>query len=131
MNIKRIDHIVLTVTDIARTLRFYHEVFDMPIIAKGQTTGCVRCGHQLIEFQLSEQPQELAAQNPTTGSAAICIITADPLENVINHLASYYVPVIAGPLEKKGSEGKMTSIYIKDYDQNLLEIASYRKFKNC
>ncbi|MCC7666183.1 VOC family protein [Liquorilactobacillus satsumensis] len=126
MKIKRIDHIVLTVADIPRALRFYHEVFDMPIISQKQTGGCVRCGHQLIEFQTPTQPQSLTAAKPTSGSAAICIVAADPVENILNHLASYYIPLVAGPLKKEGAEGQMTAIYINDYDQNLVEIASYK-----
>ena len=53
MKIKRLDHIVLTVSDLAQAERFYHEVFDMPVI-KDQTTEDVitlRCGHQLIRLR--------------------------------------------------------------------------------
>lgn len=54
MKIKRVDHLVLTVNDVARAIRFYHEVFDMPIINfKDETEPhCVRCGHQLLNFKL-------------------------------------------------------------------------------
>lgn len=128
MKIKRVDHLVLTVTDIAKAIRFYHEVFDMPIInfnAQGEP-NCVRCGHQLLEFQTTDRLPKLTAAQPTSSSAAICIVSGDKPEDVCNHLKSYYIPIIAGPVEQVGSEGKMTAIYIHDCDQNLIEIASYK-----
>jgi catechol-2,3-dioxygenase len=128
MKFKRVDHLVLTVNDIAKAVRFYHEVFDMPIIdlKDHAEPHCVRCGHQLIEFQTAVQPQKLAAPNKVASSATFCIVTGDQLEEVCNHLKSYYVPIIAGPIEQFGSEGQMTAIYIHDCDQNLIEIASYK-----
>ncbi|AUJ31232.1 MAG: VOC family protein [Liquorilactobacillus nagelii] len=128
MKIKRVDHLVLTVNDVARAIRFYHEVFDMPIINfKDETEPhCVRCGHQLLEFQTTSQPQQPAAATPTVSSAAFSIVTGDKLSDVCNHLESYYVPIIAGPIKKVGSEGPLTAVYIHDCDQNIIEIASYQ-----
>ncbi|GAJ26790.1 biphenyl-2,3-diol 1,2-dioxygenase III-related protein [Liquorilactobacillus sucicola DSM 21376 = JCM 15457] len=128
MNIKRIDHIVLTVTDLPRAIRFYHEVFDMPIIKEKNSAEekCVRCGHQLIEFHLDHEKKPLLPAAPTAGSADLCIIAGDSMDHIINHLISYYVPILAGPMKRIGSEGEMTSIYINDYDHNLLEISSYK-----
>ena len=112
MKIKRLDHIVLTVSDLAQAERFYHEVFDMPVI-KDQTTEDVitlRCGHQLIRLR----------------KADICIVSGDKMSDIENHLKSYFVNIVAGPMTKMGSEGEMTSIYLRDYDQNLIEISTYK-----
>ncbi|KRL00628.1 hypothetical protein FC81_GL001986 [Liquorilactobacillus capillatus DSM 19910] len=64
--------------------------------------------------------------NPTAGSTDLCIIAGDAMDQIVNHLASYYIPVLAGPLKTTGSEGPMTSIFINDYDHNLIEISSYK-----
>ena len=67
MKIKRLDHIVLTVSDLAQAERFYHEVFDMPVI-KDQTTEDVitlRCGHQLIRLRKANKDSDLRANNQT------------------------------------------------------------------
>lgn len=125
MKIKDIDHITLTVTDLAATLRFYHEVFDMPIIETDDGRQSVLCGKQAIKFQLTKQPHPPVAAAPTPGSADFCIIVKDPLEEVKNHLISYYVPIIAGPVERNGAHGKITSFYINDPDNNLIEVAEY------
>lgn len=129
MKMRRIDHLVLTVSDLARSRRFYHEVFDMPIIDK-QTTDQVitlRCGHQLIRLQQADRSQEdLQAAHPTVGAADLCLVSGDNMEDVIHHFKSYYVDLIAGPVTNYGSEGEMTSLYIHDPDNNLIEVAFYK-----
>ena len=48
------------------------------------------------------------------------------MSDIKNHLKSYFVNIVAGPVTKMGSEGEMTSIYLRDYDQNLIEISTYK-----
>lgn len=125
---RRIDHIVLTVNDLEESMRFYHEVFDMPVI-KDQTDEnliTLRCGHQLIRLQKADRPTDLVAAKPTASSADFCMVSGDKLEDIIHHLKSYYVDIIAGPVEKHGSEGAMTSVYVHDPDNNLVEISVYK-----
>lgn len=81
MKMRRIDHIVLTVTSLEESSRFYHEVFDMPIIDR-QTSDSVitlRCGHQLIRLQKADRPTDLKAAEPTVGSADLCLVAGDKL----------------------------------------------------
>ncbi|MFK5675548.1 VOC family protein [Ligilactobacillus sp. LYQ60] len=127
MKISRIDHIVLTVSDVAQATRFYHEVFDMPVIQQQSTTGVttLRCGHQLIRLQRADRNARKAA-HPTVGSADLCIVTRDDLKDVLRHLKSYYVKIDSEPVTKQGSEGQMHSIYLRDPDDNLIEISSYK-----
>lgn len=128
MRVRRLDHIVLTVSNIEKATRFYHEVFDMPVIndQTDENVTTLRCGHQLIRLQKSDRPTKLKAEHPTIGAADFCIVVGDDIESVENHLKSYFVNIVSGPIEKMGSEGKMTSIYITDHDQNLIEISSYK-----
>ena len=60
MKIKRLDHIVLTVSDLAKATRFYHEVFDMPILEESETVVTLRCGHQLLKLLLGLNKQLIA-----------------------------------------------------------------------
>lgn len=127
MKMRRIDHVVLTVSDLEEAMRFYHEVFDMPVIDQQSNDHLItlRCGHQLIRLQKADRPTELKAAQPTIGSADLCLVAGDQLDDILHHLRSYYVDVIEGPVEKHGSEGVMTSIYVHDPDNNLIEIAVY------
>ncbi|KRM01975.1 VOC family protein [Limosilactobacillus gastricus] len=128
MKMRRIDHLVLTVSDLEASKRFYHEVFDMPVIDDQTNDDVVtlRCGHQLIRLQKNDRANPLVAKHPTVGAADFCMIVGDQLEDVLHHLKSYYVDVITDePIVKHGSEGEMRSIYLYDPDQNLLEISTY------
>ena len=125
MKIKRLDHIVLTVSDLAKATRFYHEVFDMPILEENETVVTLRCGHQLLKLQTTARKNALVAKTPTSGSADLCLVTGDALADDINHLKSYFVEIIAGPVTKSGANGQMTSIYLNDPDGNLIEISEY------
>lgn len=129
MKMRRIDHIVLTVSDLEASRRFYHEVFDMPII-NDQTSDDVitlRCGHQLIRLQTTNRSKDdLQADHPTIGAADLCLVSGDDPDEVLHHFRSYYVDVVAGPVTKHGSEGEMTSIYIHDPDKNLIEVSFYK-----
>ena len=129
MRVRRLDHIVLTVSNIPQATRFYHEVFDMPVIEDqtDENVTTLRCGHQLIRLQKTDRPTELKADHPTIGTADLCIVVGDDINDVENHLKSYFVNLVEGPEKKMGSEGEMTSIYITDPDNNLIEIASYKK----
>ncbi|MBD5068748.1 MAG: VOC family protein [Lactobacillus sp.] len=127
MKIKRLDHIVVTVADLQRAVRFYHEVFDLPVLEdqSDEFVTTLRCGHQLLKLQLATRNTPLKAKEPTSASADFCLVTGDKLDDVKNHLKSYFVEIIAGPVEKIGANGKITSLYVNDPDGNLIEIAVY------
>ena len=127
MKMRRIDHIVLTVSNLEESMRFYHEVFDMPVIDQQSNDDVItlRCGHQLIRLQKVDRPTKLVANHPTVGSADLCLVAGDKVDDILHHFNSYYVDVVEGPVEKQGSEGAMTSIYVRDPDKNLIEVSVY------
>ena len=127
MKMRRIDHVVLTVTNLEDSMRFYHEVFDMPVIDDQSNDEVItlRCGHQLIRLQKDDRSTKLVADKPTIGSADLCLVAGDKVDDILHHFKSYYVDVVEGPVEKYGSEGAMTSIYVHDPDKNLIEVAVY------
>lgn len=125
MKIQGIDHVALTVSDLATAMRFYHEVFGFPILDGQLTNGVVtlRCGQQLIRLQKADRPTPLKAVKPTVGAADMCFDAADSLDELINHFRRYHIKVVAGPVGKKGVHGPMTSLYLRDLDGNLIEVA--------
>ena len=127
MKMRRIDHVVLTVTNLEDSMRFYHEVFDMPVIDDQSNDEVItlRCGHQLIRLQKVDRSTKLVADKPTIGSADLCLVAGDKVDDILHHFKRYYVDVVEGPVEKHGSEGAMTSIYVHDPDKNLIEVAVY------
>lgn len=125
----RLDHIVLTVNDIEETTRFYEralgferEVFRGP---GGQPRYALRFGNQKINLQDRATETPTKAQTPTFGSADFCLIAAVPLDQVLANLREANVPIVAGPVPRQGALGALRSVYVRDPDGNLVEIAEY------
>ena len=125
MKINKIDHLVLTVTDIEASCIFYTTVLGMEEVSFGQGRKAVALGDQKINFHQAGKELEPRALQPTPGSGDLCFITASPMSEVISHLQAHGVDIIEGPVERSGATGPITSVYIRDPDQNLIEIAAY------
>lgn len=125
MKIKDIDNITITVSNIEKSQRFYHEVFDMPEIFSDDGRPTLLCGKQAIKLQEADNPFELSGHNQATGVATLCIIVKESLESVMNHFESYYVDIVTGPVKSRGAHGELNSIYIHDPDLNLIEVSVY------
>jgi catechol 2,3-dioxygenase-like lactoylglutathione lyase family enzyme len=125
MQIERLDHLVLTVTDIARTCEFYTSVLGMEVTTFGQGRTALRFGQQKINLHPANEIPGLVADRPTPGSGDLCFITMTPLAEVRAHLAQCGVPIEAGPGPRAGAIGTIQSVYIRDPDRNLIEISNY------
>jgi catechol 2,3-dioxygenase-like lactoylglutathione lyase family enzyme len=124
MYITDLDHLVLTVKDIDATIRFYTTVLGMTQVSFAGNRQALQFGNQKINLQQQDDEREPHAAQPTPGSADLCFITDIPLEQVINHVQSCGVTIFAGPVQRTGSTGALLSIYIRDPDGNLVEIAN-------
>lgn len=128
MKIIRYDHIVLTVENIERSVRFYGDVLGMEIQTFGEGRKAARFGQQKINFQEIGKEIDPKADNPTSGSGDICLITESTPDEVIRHLTGYGVSIELGPVPRTGAVGSVISVYIRDPDGNLVEISSYPGF---
>jgi len=61
--------------------------------------------------------------NPGTQDS--CLISTSPLPDVIGHLRGVGVEIIEGPVPRTGALGPMESVYLRDPDGNLIEVACY------
>ena len=125
MNIERLDHLVLTVADIDRTCAFYTRVLGMEVVHFGEGRTALKFGQQKINLHPADQIPGLVADKPTPGSGDLCFVTTVPLVEVMAQLALSGVPVVAGPGPRAGAIGTIQSVYIRDPDQNLIEISNY------
>jgi len=128
MKIERIDHFVLTVASIEATCTFYTHVFGMQVV-RFESMGTVRValafGRQKINLHQAGAVPDPNVLKPTPGSADFCLITGTPMDELRAHLAREGVPVILGPVTRTGATGKMISVYLRDPDLNLVELANY------
>lgn len=129
MLIDRIDHLVLTVADIDATCGFYERALGMQREffrgPEGQPRHALLFGRQKINLQDRATETPTKARAPTFGAGDFCLIAAQPLDRVIAHLASVGVPLEAGPVPRRGALGALRSIYFRDPDGNLVEVAEY------
>lgn len=126
MEIESIDHIVLTVSDITQTCRFYTQILGMEEITFLNDRKALRFGSQKINLHLKGHEFDPKAKQPTPGSADICFIAGTSLDEVINRLRKYGIQIEEGPIERAGAQGFLISIYIRDPDGNLLELSNIR-----
>jgi catechol 2,3-dioxygenase-like lactoylglutathione lyase family enzyme len=123
--IDRLDHLVLTVASVDASVAFYARVlgFAKMTFGAGRTGLCF--GSQKINLHPVGSAIEPRALRPTPGSADLCFITAAPIERVIAHLSGCGVAIVEGPARRTGALGPMTSVYFRDPDGNLVEVANY------
>lgn len=125
VTITGLDHLVLTVTDLDQTASFYQRVLGMRPVTFGAGRRALEFGTSKINLHRAGQEITPHAARPTRGSADLCLITTTAPAEVLAHLDAQHVPVEDGPVPRTGAQGPMTSIYIRDPDGNLIEIASY------
>ncbi|NKJ68207.1 VOC family protein [Vibrio chemaguriensis] len=121
--ISHIDHIVLTVSDIEKSVDFYKRVLCMEEVTFANGRKAVTFGNQKINFQLLGQESRNVAN---VGSGDVCLISDWPLRTVIDHLVNENVKIIEGPVEKSGAVGSIQSVYFLDLDKNLIEVSVYQ-----
>ncbi|HDR9838113.1 TPA: VOC family protein [Burkholderia multivorans] len=121
--IDRIDHLVLTCVDPERTRQFYVDVLQMRLETFGAGRIAFRFGNQKINLHVRGAELEPKAHLPVPGALDLCLIAAVPLDDVIAHLARVGWPIVEGPVERTGATQRIRSVYVRDPDLNLIEIA--------
>jgi catechol 2,3-dioxygenase-like lactoylglutathione lyase family enzyme len=128
--ISRIDHIVLTVEDISRSVAFYTRVLGMLEVSFGVGRTALHFGQQKINLHQKGHEFEPKASSPTPGSADLCLVADVRLEAVISRLKENGIPIIEGPVQRTGACGPILSVYFRDPDSNLIEVSTYLEERN-
>ncbi len=125
MKITRLDHVVLTVADIEVSLHFYSHYLGMDIVTFAGNRKALSFGQQKINLHQRGKEFNPKAANPSCGSADLCFIIDIPVEQAKLQLQQQGVEIIEGVVERTGAIGKIVSIYLRDPDQNLIELSNY------
>ena len=124
--VRGIDHLVLTVADVDATMRFYVDVLGLePLEFAGGRRG-VRAGDQKINLHQAGGEYDPHARQPTGGSGDFCLLVETDVDEIATFLGEVGVPVEVGPVPKVGAKAALRSIYIRDPDGNLVELANER-----
>ncbi len=125
MQINRLDHLVLAVKEINKTVDFYVNVLGMQKVIFKKNRVALTFGNQKINLHELGNEFEPKAANVKEGSADLCFISDTPIEEVISRLKSFSIKIEEGPIKRTGAIGSINSVYIRDPDFNLIEISNY------
>ena len=126
--IDHLDHLVLTTAKEVECVDFYTRVLGMRLESFIGGTPPVerkafKFGNQKINLHIQGKEFEPKADLPTPGSLDLCFIADRPLEKVVERLRAEAWPIIEGPVIRTGATQKINSVYVRDPDQNLIEIS--------
>jgi catechol 2,3-dioxygenase-like lactoylglutathione lyase family enzyme len=120
----RLDHIVLTVRSIEGTCEFYAITLGLESVTFGNGRRALQIGEQKINLHEAGHEFEPKARRPTPGSGDLCLVTDEPIERVLDRLGRLGLAIEEGPVSRTGAVGPLRSIYVRDPDGNLVEIAN-------
>jgi catechol 2,3-dioxygenase-like lactoylglutathione lyase family enzyme len=125
MEIKNLDHLVLTVADIDKTIDFYTRILGFKLVVFGDNRKALTFGNQKINLHQKGREFEPKAEYPTSGSADLCFIAETDIHDVLEKLKLKNIEIIEGIVERTGALGKIKSVYFRDPDLNLIEVSNY------
>jgi catechol 2,3-dioxygenase-like lactoylglutathione lyase family enzyme len=124
--VDRLDHLVLTCSDIELTAAWFQRVLGMEREEYGEDRRtALKFGGQKLNLHQSGAEFHPNAALATPGSADLCFVTAVRSEDIIGHLHGLGVTIELGPVARTGALGPMWSVYCRDPDGSLIEIATY------
>jgi len=130
VKLEKIDHVVITVKDLNKTIDFYTNALGMKLekfsssLDDNQFRYAVSFGSQKINIHEEIKPIKPNALNPSSGSMDICFISKNKINDWVHHLVKKGINIEIGPERKTGALGPILSIYIRDPDFNLIEISN-------
>ncbi|MDX6743843.1 VOC family protein [Actinocorallia sp. A-T 12471] len=124
MRISRLDHLVLTVADVERSAAFYRDVLGMRDAPAEPGRRAVAFGPSKINFHQCGDGRP-DAKAPTPGSADVCFVLEGATLAEVSAALGVHGVAVEGPVARVGALGSMTSLYLRDPDGNLVELAVY------
>ncbi|MCB1499280.1 MAG: VOC family protein [Bauldia sp.] len=131
LTLTSLDHVVLNVRDVEVAAAWYARVLGMTRHDFEPPYGVRRTSMKFGSMMLNLRPADMdkvawfTGAEAVAGSDDLCFLTDASADEVIGHLAACGVTVEVGPVARRGARGAMTSVYCRDPDGNLIEIARY------
>jgi catechol 2,3-dioxygenase-like lactoylglutathione lyase family enzyme len=132
VKVSALDHIVINVSDVARTAEWYQKILGMEIKVFDPGHGKTRRTSLLFGDQkINVRPRDadkvewFTADHEMAGSDDLCFLTSSAPGEVVAHLRANGVAIEEGPTRKEGARGTLQSVYCRDPDGSLIEISSY------
>jgi catechol 2,3-dioxygenase-like lactoylglutathione lyase family enzyme len=124
--VDRLDHLVITCRDVEITASWYQRVLGMEREEYGRNLrNALRFGGQKINLRPDGAAGWETADFAIPGTQDLCFTTTLRPDDTIEHLTQCGVAIVQGPTERIGALGPTVSVYCRDPDGNLIELASY------
>ena len=124
-----LDHLVVNVKDVEASAAWYQRVLGM---TREDTPGMpVRTAVHFGRHKINLRPVSASkidwftADHEAAGSDDLCFLTKASPDESVAHLKACGVAVEVGPVKRLGAQGMMMSVYCRDPDGSLIEIATY------
>jgi catechol 2,3-dioxygenase-like lactoylglutathione lyase family enzyme len=132
LRVEALDHLVVHVTDVETSASWYQRVLGMTRERAPPAPGqpprtAMKFGRQKINLRPVAASKEdwFTADHELAGSDDLCFLTASTPDEVVQHLKAEGVAIVTGPGPRRGARGTLISVYCRDPDGSLIEIASY------
>ena len=133
VKVHALDHLVINVSDVARSAEWYQRILGMEIkvFDPGQgkpTRTSLMFGNQKINVRPrdADKREWFTADYEAAGSDDLCFLTGATPDEVVAHLNACGVAIEEGPTPRQGARGTLQSVYCRDPDGSLIEISSYQ-----
>ena len=134
VKVSAIDHLVINVSDVARSAEWYRKTLGMEVKVFDPGHGkAPRTSLMFGSQKINVRPRDadkvdwFTADHETAGSDDLCFLTSSRPEQVVAHLKACGVAIAEGPVRKQGARGVLRSVYCRDPDGSLIEISSYEE----
>src|SRR6516165_12716572 len=134
VRVNAIDHLVINVSDVVRSARWYAGILGMEIRVFDPGDGkaprtSLMFGSQKINVRPlgADKVEWFTADHETAGSDDLCFLTSSTPEQVVAHLKACGVAIEEGPVMKQGAQGVLRSVYCRDPVGSLIQISSYER----
>ena len=124
IEIRSLDHLVITASDLKATIAFYTRVLGMEHVEFGNGLHAVHFGAQKFNIHDRNTAAAPKAREIVPGSEDFCLLTDTSIADVMVHLKACDVAVEIGPVRRQGAAGTLNSVYFRDPDGNLVEVAN-------
>jgi catechol 2,3-dioxygenase-like lactoylglutathione lyase family enzyme len=133
IKITELDHIVLNVADIERSLAFYIGVLGL----HGERLEEFRAGkvgfpsvrisaETIIDlFPVKRSAPSSGEKNSGNLNHFCLVVGPEDFAGITEYLAAHQISIREGPVSRWGARGRATSVYFLDPDGNEVEIRAY------
>lgn len=115
----------LMVSDIDKTIEFYEGILGIEAESSDSGRTALAFANQKIYLDSASASLKQGADQPAFEVPDLCLLTETRMARVVRYLQRHGVTIEDGPVSRKSGKQDMTSVFIRDPDNHLIELSSY------